>query len=378
MSAGDHNTEFEELMALMDGELDAAAAVRVRAHVAACGQCQQMEHETAGVSARMAEWMVVGAPPALARDRSPRARAARSRWLPIAATLVIGVGGTVLWLGTQHREAPSVDEAAAVPVVPVGQPAETAAPEPAYAYTAKPSILAGNVADSSTQVAGSLLIRNAQLALMVRSLDEGRAAMERIVKGSGGFIGNINVSGAGGDTRSLSASLRVPTAKLDETLVALKRLGQVTSEGQSGEDVTQRSTDLDARLSNSRAAEMRLKDILTHRTGKLSDVLEVEREISRVRGEIEQMEAERKSLDRRITYAIVSVQMIEERKAAVDLGPSVSSRLRNALIDGWNRAVSSALDAAVAIVGIMPVVLLWTIVIAPPLWLIKRRFSRAS
>ena len=64
---------------------------------------------------------------------------------------------------------------------------------------------------------------------------------------------------------------------------------------------------------------------------KLSDVLDVEREIARVRGEIEGMEAERRSLDRRVTYATVSVTLTEDRKSEVNLGPvPVSRRLRNA------------------------------------------------
>jgi hypothetical protein len=223
-----------------------------------------------------------------------------------------------------------------------------------------------------------LVVRTARLVLAPQDFDAARAGMERIVAAAGGFTGRIVVADARTGARSLNATLRIPAAKLDETLSALKQLGQVTAESQDGEDVTQQSVDLDARLSNARASEARLKDILEMRTGRLSDVLDVEREIARVRGEVEQMEARRKSLDRQISYAVVSLEIVEERKAAVDFGPlPVSARLRNALVDGWTTAVTSALDVTLVIVQIAPVLTLWALVLAFPAWLVRRRFWRA-
>ncbi len=169
----------------------------------------------------------------------------------------------------------------------------------------------------------------------------------------------------------------MPTAALDGALVALKQLGQVTAETQDGEDVTQQSVDLDARLSNARAAEVRLKEIMDKRTGKLADVLAVEQEIARVRGDIERMEADRKSLDRRITFALIAVELTAQRNAAMDLGPlPVSTRLRNALVDGWTAAVNSALETTIVAARTAPVLTMWVLVLAFPAWMIRRRLTR--
>ena len=151
----------------------------------------------------------------------------------------------------------------------------------------------------------------------------------------------------------------------------------MVGESQDGEDVTQQSADLDTRLENARVSEKRLRDILAQRTGKLSDVLDVEREIARVRGEIEGMEAERRSLDRRVTYATVSVTLTEDRKSEVNLGPvPVSRRLRNALVEGWTNAINSGVDVLLFIAGVGPTLVLWAMILVPAAVLVRRRLSK--
>jgi len=370
MSAADHTARFEELMAWLDGELSQDEGRRVQQHVSGCADCQQMEAEMRGVSGQMAQWHVAAAPEALGPVTAKRSVVVWSKWLPIAAMLVVGVGVGVLWVGRTAHKAP-----------PAESILRTAAANESDRFADNKAASAGGQrrdARSEVEAAGPLLVRTAQLTLMLQNLDAARAEMEKVLRSVGGFAGNISATGTGTDQRTLSATLRVPTARLDETIAALKKLGQVTSESLQGEDVTQQSVDLDARLANARASEKRLQDILTNRTGKLADVLSVEREISRVRGEIEQMEAERKSLDRRVTYAVLALDMIEARKAAVNLGPlPVSSRLRNAVVDGWTSAVTSALDLTVLIVRIAPMLLLWAIILIPSVRLL-RRWLRAS
>jgi uncharacterized membrane protein len=114
--------------------------------------------------------------------------------------------------------------------------------------------------------------------------------------------------------------------------------------------------------------------VLQNRTGRLSDVLEVEREIARVRGEIEQMEAQRKSLDNAITYAVIRLELTSERKAEAGTGPvSISTRLRNAIVDGYVAAVERAVSLVVFLAEILPTLIVWTIVLAPVGLFIRRR-----
>jgi hypothetical protein len=223
---------------------------------------------------------------------------------------------------------------------------------------------------------GPLLARSARLTLLVGDLDAARAEVDRIVSAAGGFIGQLRLSDERGAKRLMSGNLRVPEKTLDGTMEQLRRVGKVRREGRDAEDVTQQSADLNARLANARNSEKRLNDILANRTGDLKDVLEAEREVSRVRGEIEQMEAARRVLDRRITFATVELEMAEEQKAALDIGDeSIFAKLRNAMVGGWNSAFNSLLDVTLLLAWAAPTLLLWGLALIIPYRMLRRRFA---
>jgi predicted anti-sigma-YlaC factor YlaD len=362
-----HDPAFEELTAWLDGELTPAEAERVRAHVASCASCQRLRQDMQEVSRRMAAWSVPEAPASL---RPPGGRTlswTSARWLPVAAGLVLTAGVLLVWLAERREVNPPM-------AVTLGGAEGAAKATRAAAALAERSVVREQAALVSE---APLLVRTARLALVPRDFDAARAGVERLVASAGGFVGRIELSDPRGGARTLNATLRIPAGKLDEVLTRLKQLGQVTAESQDGEDVTRQSVDLHARLANARASEQRLRDILTNRTGRLADVLDVEREISRVRGEIERMEAERQSLDRRVTFAELTLEIAEERTAAVDLGPlPVATRLRNALVDGCTSAINRTLDVAVVLAHVGPTLALWGLVVGPPVWFIRRRYAR--
>lgn len=370
MTHSEHQAAFEELTAYLDGELGPVEASRVRTHLAGCSECRQVEAELRGVSARLASWTVGDPPSSLSAPRASSSRRPVHRWLPLAAGLVFSVGIAGWWASRTPPMDPRVDQAAATSdaaaPTTINGPTTAGAAQLAYAE---------RLSDASVPEK-PLLARSASLSIVAADFTAARAEMERIVSSAGGFTGNITASVTAGEVQSLRATLRIPSAVLDATLDALKRLGRVRRESREADDVSRQSSDLDARLANARLSEGRLKEILARRTGDLADVLNVEREIARVRGEIERMEAERKGLDRRITYATVSLELKEEDKAAMDLGPiPVSTRLRNAFVEGWRGAFSGALETALLAARVMPALLLCALVLALPVrWLRRGRW----
>jgi Domain of unknown function (DUF4349) len=220
-----------------------------------------------------------------------------------------------------------------------------------------------------------MLIRTASLSIVTRDFQAVRPAVERIVRELGGFIDEMTATGTEGTARSLRGTLRIPSPRLDEVLNRLRPLGQVTEDTQRSEDVTDQVIDLDARLASARATEKRLADILREKTGRLSDVLDVERELTRVRFEIERLDAQRTNIGRRVTYAAVTISITDERKASLEGPLSLGSRLRVAFADGMEAALESIIGTVLLILRIGPALMIW-LPLAALVWLAVRRMPR--
>jgi hypothetical protein len=219
-----------------------------------------------------------------------------------------------------------------------------------------------------------MIARVAGLTLTTSEFEKTRAGLEEILKRYHGYLGDLKVSAPADAGRSLTATLRIPAPQLDAAMAELKKLGRVENEAQGGEEVTQQYVDLEARLKNSQHTEQRLVQMLAQRTGKLQDVLKVELEIDRVRGEIEQMQAEKKELSTRVAFATLSMIINEEYHAKLQAAPpSTGSRFRNAAVEGYNTVVEGLIDVGLFLFSAGPSLLLWAaILFFPARWAWKK------
>ncbi|HME11515.1 MAG TPA: DUF4349 domain-containing protein [Candidatus Acidoferrum sp.] len=227
-----------------------------------------------------------------------------------------------------------------------------------------------------------MIARTAQLQVVVAKFDVARSAVESILTRHHGYAAALNVGDADNTARTLNASLRIPSHELPAALGELRTLGHVASESQAGEEVTAEHADLVARLKSSRETEARLQDILRTRTGKVSDVLEVEQEIARVRGEIEQMESDLKSLNHRVDFATITLSLSEEYKAKVsDSTPGIATRFHNAAVAGFKNVTDSAVDLALWFAEFLPPLVFWLVILVAPIaifWRLRRRAIAAA
>lgn len=415
-----HPIEPEELMAYLDGELTADRASATAAHLGQCTECQRQVAELRSVSQNLQTWKTQ--PPesstsaalatALAEHRSQsRSNApARRTWRkilgpPWPAFAWVGVMAAILWVAAVSLPNLLRVRKVARPQTTVAlvSPEENAPAPPLPPPSAAP--VNGRKFDRLEQFAklqsappvksraeqqnqtaeehelianGPMIIRTAELGLITKEFDKARANLESILKRHHGYVGELKAGGSTGSGRTLTATLRVPADQLDATLAEVKALGRVESESQSGQDVTSQYVDLQARLANARNTEQRLTDLLRNRTGKLSDVLEVEQELDRVRGQIEQMEAERKSMAKQVSFATLNATITEDYKAQLQVvPPSTSTRLSNAAVEGYRSVVDGVVSLVLFVFSTGPSLLLWSAILFFPARMLWKRARRS-
>ena len=393
-----HPLPPEDLMAYLDGEVNGEEAHRIQAHLTACEACRQLAADLRQGSMQMKEWRIDGPPASLDAPRTRRSTERRSTWLHVArawnpvtqrpllagTAVVVLIAAMIAMQPLQRSRVSSVAlsgrvaEPREMPETIVND-LRNAAPMMAprgFQQTGAQGLQGG----PARQVeAGPRIVRTATLRIVATDFGRIRPAVDRILQGVGGFVGDITAYDKPGSARSLRGTLRIPSAQFGAALAQLRGLGRVTEDSQNAEDVTATVVDLDVRLANGRVTEKRLSQVLLNRTGGVADVLEVEREIGRVRTDIEQLEAQRTQLARRIEYGTVTLEIVEEQPAAVMLGPvPIPTRLSHAIADGVEAAAISMLDVTLFVLRAGPVTLLWVTVLGLPWWFFRRQTTRTS
>lgn len=187
---------------------------------------------------------------------------------------------------------------------------------PRAAATSAPAAIGGAAANSAqAQVdAERLVIRNATLKLLVKNTEEDMSAVTKLVAEMGGFVNSSNTTKFDKGVQA-TLVLKIPSQKFDETMDRLRKLAiEVQSETVTGQDVTAEFSDLDAQTKNLEAAETQLRGILA-KTDKAEDVLKVFNELTKIRGQIEQLKGRMNFLSRSAAMATINVTLTPDKLA---------------------------------------------------------------
>ncbi|MBC7895717.1 MAG: DUF4349 domain-containing protein [Cytophagaceae bacterium] len=168
-----------------------------------------------------------------------------------------------------------------------------------------------------------MIIRNGYVSIQVDSLEIAVAAVRAMATRLGGYIGNVSTNTGEYQVRSSTIEVKIPSARFEEAMATLTPIGKVEQSNSTAEDVGEEFVDMTARMQNARRLEERLVMLLTTRTGKLEDVLAVERELARVREEIERFEGRLRFLRSRVAMSTLSVT-VHEAAPLVSSNPGTS------------------------------------------------------
>ncbi|MFW6174306.1 MAG: DUF4349 domain-containing protein [Chloroflexota bacterium] len=214
---------------------------------------------------------------------------------------------------------------------PAGPQDPGATPTPAAAPTPTPG-------GAGLDVDERMVVRNADMSIVVEDVEDAVGRVTAAVDELDGTVLESRRQGQGEDFQSAFMSFRVPSERLDEALSRVREIaGSVESERVTSQDVTEEFVDVQARLENLRATEQRLTQ-LYERADSVGQVLEVERELTRVRGDIESLEGRLQVLQRTTATSRVNLEIRPEPEEEPLSDPGWTPE------ETWRRAVRGLSD----------------------------------
>jgi hypothetical protein len=195
----------------------------------------------------------------------------------------------------------------------------------------------GLVPGTSAVSLNPMLVRTGQAVVQVDSLNQGIARVRALATHVGAVVGNTTISAGTEETRRAQMELRVPSINFDRAVAGLNPIGKVQSVNVSAEDVGEEYTDVASRVANARRLEARLLDLLETRSGRLEEILNLEREVARVREEIERAEGRMRYLRTRSSVSLLTITL-HEPQAGIG-GPPGERPIRDAFLTAWSSFV---------------------------------------
>ena len=387
----------ETLSAYLDGELSREEHARVVSHLQTCEVCQgrlrdlqstvEMVRDLDPLLAPEGLREAVGSRLADARTSRPWSAASlfrRPGWRPnwrvagaAVAVVLIGLFTVNLlrsagpvgidWRGNQPEvvgglRAPSGSETR--PASPqFGAPAPTQAPKVADQIVPPPA---------GGPLVLRRVIRTGSMFIEVNDFDASVRRLIIIAEGAGGFVATSSYT-QGQPPRSTPQGvfvLRVPAPGFAATLTSLEDLGRVYERRVGGQDVSEEFVDLQARVRNLERHEQRLLTFMDRAT-KVSDLLAIEQELARVRGEIESLTGRLRVLGNQVELATIEVNLRQKPEDVSggfwDIGATID-RIRAAFLNTVRQVLAIFEGAAVVVSALAPVA-----VLAVVGWVVIRR-----
>jgi hypothetical protein len=226
-------------------------------------------------------------------------------------------------------------------------------------------------APAAPAVRSRKLIRRLDLQVVARDTEPTARRLQELAVSLGGFVSDFNASRVEG-VMHYQMTLRVPADRLDRAREEIRRLVlRVEHEQMSTEDVTDQYVDLDARMRSLLTTEAELRELLAEsreRARKVGDVMEIYRELTGVRTQIEQIQGQLNTLQNLVGFSTIQLTLMPDAvgKPIVAEGWRPSDTVRNAfrnlveLLQGIADLliVLVVLGLPVALVILVPVLLL--------------------
>jgi len=169
------------------------------------------------------------------------------------------------------------------------------------------------------------IIKTGELTVQVPVYGDSIARVEKIVQEKSGYIADGSTREEAGGALVGRMVIRIPSERFEETFTALKAVGRVESENVKAADVTAEYVDVEARIHSLQITEERLRDLIANKSfvDKIASLLEVEKELNRVRTEIEQFQGQLRVMADRVGLSTIVLTLREPGRTVPSASLSV-------------------------------------------------------
>jgi hypothetical protein len=252
--------------------------------------------------------------------------------------------------------------------------------------TEKVSLTQLDKSGEAAEAADRKIIRNAEITIEVPSTSDAQHKVTSIAETHGGFIVTSEAkqresSDPAQRTLDIKLVVRVPSNQFGRAFDEIKKLaGNTPSENVTSQDVTEDFIDLEARIKTQKALEVQFLEIM-RQANKISDALEVQRQIAEVRTDIEKLEGRKRFLENRSSLSTINVNIQTPKPVIAVTETGFRQSLREAVSDSISLASDLVLFFARFLIMMVPVtvfVLLPSALIIRYLWRRAKRIRLAQ
>lgn len=184
---------------------------------------------------------------------------------------------------------------------------------------------------------GKVLIKTGRLDISVKDTAKTYKAITAKIQENNGYISSFNSR----NSDHIQLTIRVPVKNFHRLFEVMKEEADKNSSVRQSidvQDATDKYTDIDRRIKSKKAIEGRYLNILDKAT-KVTEVLQIEKELGSIRIEIERMEAKLKSLSNKSHFSTIVLKIQKINEDELIENPSMLSQIISSLNTGWNQAI---------------------------------------
>lgn len=163
------------------------------------------------------------------------------------------------------------------------------------------------------------IVKNGNANIEVENFDTAISKIKESAKTYGGYVTNSNMWISDSNKKSGHITVKIPEERFEEFGDSLIQIGKIDSKETSSYDVTEEYIDLQARLKNLKIQEKRYTELLAM-AKDVNDVLAIEAQLGRIRGEIESFEGRIKYLENTTSYGTFNINLYEPEEVVHEFG----------------------------------------------------------